>query len=122
MEEIESAIDDGSPITDIGEAIANNPSAVAGALAKIAGRDGAEEQPEVEDKNKAHYVSNELPRCTEIATSSSMDEWSIVTGMSISAELKDDHLAIIFYSMTGEFLEEEEGPTFAVKAMLDDVE
>lgn len=78
MAEIEDAVDDGSPVTDIAKAISENAGAVKKVVDKMKNsgkKDDPDCPPVVPPEDRAHYFTNEMPTCADWAPIS--EEWGI---------------------------------------------
>lgn len=65
LEEIEDAVDDGLPCTDIGKALKDNAGKVKKVIDKLSKSGGAECPPDIKPELMVHYVTNEVPTCAE---------------------------------------------------------
>jgi uncharacterized Fe-S cluster-containing protein len=78
MEEIEEAICDGSPTNDISKAMKDNAGKVKKVIDKLSGKAKEPECPvNVKDELKVHFVTNEMPHCSEWEIRSGELDWAI---------------------------------------------
>lgn len=54
----------------------------------------------VPEPDRVHYYTNEMATCADWIEA---DDWEIAQGMVLEIDLKEDTLAIVFYTLTGEF-------------------
>lgn len=131
MKEIEKEVDekkDVDPGTDIGEIISKNPDIAKKALNKKKKPSKTDPTcPPVEEKDKVHVVVNDGPECSTLSETEK-SAWNIADGMLIEDDFKDDHLTIVFFTLTGEFdvpeepSDDVEPPSITAKLVSDDVE
>lgn len=131
LEEIEAAIDDGEPVTDIGKALKDNAGKVKGVVDKIAGKgkDGAvEEAPEPpKPENMATMTAAPQGPCSSYPEEIE-EVWGVAQGLLLEDDFVEDSLSIVFFNIVAEFEvpenEDEEGSemSFAAKLVQDDVE